>query len=133
MKYIDIFLLSTVSDFIKLGRIEWEYDPFSLIEDVIVQPLLLCGPNNITNASVIVMLETSGSYNFSVEQRTCSQKITSTFSSGCPLLLNDSVMRFTIHSNGSMTALVMSNHSELFTCVNHAWSDMNEKCKNNIS
>ena len=133
MKYIDILPLSTVSDSIILGRIEWKFDPFSLIEDVTVQPPPLCGPNNITNTSVIVMLETSGSYNISIEQRTCSQKITSAFSSDCPLLLNDSVMKFTIHSNGSMTALIMSNHSELFTCVNHAWPDTNEKCKNDNS
>jgi len=71
--------------------------------------------------SVLLLLERNGNivYNITIRQRACSHEITASFLLDCPLLLNIPVMKFTIYSNGTMTAL--RNDSDVITCVSEAW------------
>ena len=131
LEYVDIFPLSTLSDDIIFGKIKWEA---FVVDDVTTQPPPLCGPN-IVNSSAIVLLERNENilYNISISRRTCSQEVMTTFSLNCPLLLNVSVFKFTVFINGTMTALVMSNNSEVFACINHVWLAVNGNCKLSIN
>ena len=126
LEYIEIFPHSTISyDFI-FGKIKWES---SFVDDISIQPPPLCGPTNITNSSVMALLERNGSivYNISIHQRSCSQRALTSFSLDCPLLWNVPVMKFIIYSNRTMTAL--SNDNDIVTCDNGIWQNTNTMSK----
>ena len=121
MEYLEIIPLSTVNHDIIYGIIKWESTPFSVVDVVTIQPPPLCGPTNITNSSVMACLERNGNmiYNISIQQRSCSRIIQTSFSLDCPLMLNVAVMRIILCTNGTITAL--SNDNEIITCDNGVW------------
>ena len=126
MEYIEIFPQSTISYGFIFGKIEWES---SFIDDISIQPPPLCGPTNITNSSVMALLERNGSivYNINIYQRSCSQSALTSFFLDCPLLLNVPVMKIIIYSNRTMTAL--SNDDDIVTCDNGIWQNTNTMSK----
>ena len=126
LEYLEIIPLFSVNYDYIFGKIEWESISFVSTNDVTIQPPPLCGPTNI-NSSVMVSLENGIVYIISIQQRACSQEITTSFSLDCPLRLNIPVMKFTIYTNGTMTAL--TNNSEIITCINGVWPT-NTICKN---
>ena len=129
MSYIEIFPLTNVSCDILFGKIEWESIQFSFIDDVTIQPPPLYGPINKTNSSIMALLEGNGNtfYNISVQQRACSQEVTTSFSVDCQLTLNVPVKKFTVYTNKTMTAF--SNDSEIITCNNNSWLISKQKRK----
>ena len=121
MEFIEIIPLSTVNHDYVYSKIKWESTPFSVVDDVTIQPPPLCGPTNITNSSVMACLERSDNvvYNISIQQRSCSLNVTTSFSLDCPLMLNVVVMRIILCTNGTITAL--TNDNEIITCINGVW------------
>ena len=101
-----------------------------MVDNVTLQPPPLCGPTNITNSSVMACLERSDNvvYNISIQQRSCSLNVITSFSLDCPLMLNVAVMKITIYTNETITALC--NDNEIITCVNGVWPSTNTICKN---
>jgi len=99
------------------------------VNSVNIQPSPLLGPTNIANFSVLVLFERNGNivYNISITQRRCSQEAIAIFSLDCPLLLNIPVVKFTIYTNGTMTAL--TNDSQVTTCVSQVWPILDAMCK----
>ena len=129
MDYLDIILLSTSSHDLVLIKIEWETISISVVDDVTLQPPPLCGPTNITNSSVMACLERNDnvSYNISIQQRSCTLNVITSFSLDCPLMFNVAVMKITIYTNETITAL--SNDNRTITCINGVWPNTNPKCK----
>ena len=129
MEYLEIIPHSTVNHDYVYGKIKWESTPFSVVDDVTIQPPPLCGPTNITNSSVMACLERSDNivYNISIQQRSCSLNVTTSFSLNCPLMLNV-VMRIIFYTNGTITAL--SNDNEIITCINGVWPNADTIRKN---
>ena len=129
LEYLDIVLLSTGSHDLVLVKIEWETISFSAVDNVTIQPPPLCGPTNITNSSVMACLETNENifYNIRIHQRSCSLNVITLFSLECPLMLNVLMMKITIYTNGTITAL--SNDNRTITCINGAWPNIITKCK----
>ena len=81
--------------------------------------------------SVMALLERNGStlYNINIIQRSCSQRVTTSFSLDCPLLFNGPVMKFIIYSNRTMTAL--SNDNNIVACDNGIWQNTITMSKDN--
>ena len=130
MEYLEIIPLSTVSHNFIFVKIKWESTLFSLVDNVTIQPPPLCGPTNITNSSVMACLERSENvvYNISIQERSCSLNVITSFSLDCPLMLNVAVMKITIYTNETIIALC--NDNEIITCVNGVWPSTNTICKN---
>ena len=120
LEYIEISSHTAISYDVVFGKIEWKS---SFVEDISIHPPPLCGPTNITNSSVMALLEGNGSvvYNISIYQRFCSQSTTTSFSLECPLLLDIPVMKFITYSNRTMTAL--SNDDDIVTCDYGIWQN----------
>ena len=118
LEYIEISSHSAISYDVVFGKIEWKS---SFVEDISIHPPPICGPTNITNSSVMALLESNGSvfYNISIYQRSSCQSAITSFSLECPLLLDIPVMKFIINSNRTMTAL--SNDNDIITCDNGIW------------
>ena len=118
LEYLDIVLLSTGSHDLVLVKIEWETISFSAVDNVTIQPTPRCGPTNITNSSVIACLERNENifYNISIHQRSCSMNVITLFSLECPLMFNVLMMKITIYTNGTITALSIDNRT--ITCIN---------------
>ena len=112
---------------------ELESTPFSIVNDVTIQPPPLRGPTNITNSSVMACLERNGNmiYNISIHQRSCSRNIQTSISLDCPLMLNVAVMGFIFYTNGTITAL--SNDNEIITCDSGIWPNADTMCKKDKS
>ena len=111
---------------------EWESVQFSFIDDVTIQPPPLYGPINKTNSSIMALLEGGNTfYNISIQQRACSQEVTSFISLDCPLILNVLVNKFTVYTNKTMTAF--SKDYELITCNNNSWPIAKQASKININ
>ena len=133
MDYLEIIPLPTLNrDFI-YGKIKWDSAPFSVVDDVTIQPPPLCGPTNITNSSVMACLERNGNivYNISIQQKSCSMNVSTSFSLDCLFMLNVVVMSIIFYTNGTITAL--SNDNEILTCINGVWPSVNTICKNDKS
>ena len=130
LEYLKVIPLSTVGHSYIFVKIKWESTPFALVDDVTIQPPPLCGPTNITNSSVMACLEGNGNivYNISIQQRSCSQTVTTPFSLDCPLLMNIPLKKFVVYTNGTITAL--SNDSEITSCINGVWPSTTTMCKN---
>ena len=120
LENIEISSHSAISYDVVFGEIEWNS---SFVEVISIHPPHLCGPTNITNSSVMALLERNGSvfYNISIYQRSSCQSVTTSFSLECPLVLNIPVMKFIINSNRTMTAL--SNDNVIITCDNGMWQN----------
>ena len=116
--YIEISSHSAITYDFVFGKIEWKS---SFVEDISIHPPPLCGPTNITNSSVMALLEINGSvvYNITIHQRSCSESATTSFSLDCPLLLDVPVMKYILYSNRTMTAL--SNNNDIIICDNGIW------------
>ena len=119
MEYIKVFSHSAISYDVVIGEIEWKS---SFVEDISIHPPPLCGPTNITNSSVMALLERNGSvfYHISIHQRSSCQSFTTSFSLECTLALDIPVMKFIINSNRTMTALSNDN---VITCDNDMWQN----------
>ena len=120
MEYIEISSHSAISYDILFSKIEWKS---SFVEDISIRPTPLCGPTNITNSSVMALLERKGSvfYNISIYQKSSCRNATTSFPLECPLLLDIPAMKFIINSNRTMTAL--SNDNDIITCENGIWQN----------
>ena len=120
LEYIEISFHSAISYAVVFDKIEWKS---SFVEDISIHPPPLCGPTNITNSSVMALLEINGSifYNISIYQKSSCQSATTSFSLECPLLLDIPVMKFKIYSNRTMTALSIDN--DIVTCDNGIWQN----------
>ena len=118
LEYLEIIPLSTVSHDFVLSKIKW--DSLSVSVVVTIQPPPLYGPTSITNSSVVMAyLERNGNivYNISIQQRSCLEETTAIFIVDCPL--NVPVIKFTVYTNRTITAL--SNDNGITTCVNGVW------------
>jgi len=126
LDYIEVIPLFTLSHDIYM-KMKWK--SIFEVNSVNIQPSPVLGPTNIANFSVLVLLERNGNiiYNISITQRRCSQEVTAIFCLDCPLLLNPPVAKFTIYTNGTMTAL--TNDSQVITCVSEVWPILDVMCK----
>ena len=117
LEYLEIIPLSTVSHNFVLSKIKWVSLSVSVV--VTIQPPPLYGPTNMTNSSVMAYLERNGNivYNISIQQRSCLEETTAIFIVDCPL--NVQVIKFTVYTNRTITAL--SNDNGIITCVNGVW------------
>ena len=133
MDYLEIIPLSILNRDSIYGKIKWDSAPFSVVDDVTIKPPPLCGPSNITNSSVVACLERNGNivYNISIQQKSCSMNVSTSFSLDCLFMLYVVVMKIIFYTNGTITAL--SNDNEILTCINGVWPRVNTICKNDKS